>query len=55
MATALLGGAAHLRLPLAVTTTTAASKGNPMAVKALRRTPATPFWAHGSVGVKNNA
>ncbi|KAG8494125.1 hypothetical protein CXB51_011847 [Gossypium anomalum] len=31
------------------------SKGNPMAVKALRRTPATPFWAHGGVGVKNNA
>ena len=31
------------------------SKNNPLSVKALRRTPAKPFWAHGSVEKKNNA
>ncbi|GMI91125.1 esponsive to dehydration 21B [Hibiscus trionum] len=31
------------------------SKGNPMAVKALRRAPAMPFWAHGNIGQQNTA
>ncbi|KAE8657075.1 hypothetical protein F3Y22_tig00116997pilonHSYRG00953 [Hibiscus syriacus] len=31
------------------------SKGNPMAVKALRRTAATPLWEHGNGGKKNSA
>ncbi|KAL4282673.1 hypothetical protein GQ457_16G014890 [Hibiscus cannabinus] len=31
------------------------SKGNPLGVKALKRTPAQPFWGHGSAAIKNIA
>ncbi|GMI96719.1 esponsive to dehydration 21B [Hibiscus trionum] len=31
------------------------SKGNPFGVKALKRTPAKPFWGHGSAAEKNSA
>ncbi|KAF5747016.1 cysteine protease [Tripterygium wilfordii] len=56
------GDAALSMVPLAAMITIAAalmttlsSKNNPLGIKALRRTPAKPYWAHGSEGKANTA